>query len=1656
MSQSGASIEAILRLETTPFLESLTKAKSEVNTFRNALSRWGRDSSLVRSGLDNIRNALNMLIPYLRTFGQLTDKTKSFKQFATGLKMMSEAVINLSNVTKSSQVGMIRIKQIIEQWTNAVKNLTLNIRNETVVEEKEVSTLTLLRNAMDGMKSSTASYKAHLEQLRAEQIRMDTSTAQGRSNLALYHQNLKALAMGVEQYNAIGTQAVSKNNSLSQSFNRVSSSASNTSARMSALTTQTSRLGKAMSSLRMVGTMVGSMLAYNFAHKLLVATGETIHAKSEMEGYFKMLKFGQSDVDHFNQVLDETVQQFQRVNKYSLGETIASIGVEFNLTTKEMERAMAVTSMVTSEYLRAGRNANEASLAVKDVLQGQFQRLSRETGVGKEELEEAGWNGDTSDVLSLMDALEKVGKSRHWDVFAEKANSLNDILTISQNRFGEWMADIVNVVQPSIIGAFNSMMSFAQGLSEALSNMWQWLNSGSWSSVATIIGTVSAAVLVGVHSLTAYRTGATLTQVANMGLAKSLTGLIFGIKAEELAERSATQAIGLKILGVDGEKVAEMGLTNAINQAVFTKGLEKTTTEAQTVANELYSDVLVGEATAISLVKDEETGAIVLKQGLTLATGETTTTTIGFTGALGMMIAGEQLAEGETLSLTGALGALTGAFLTSPVGWFALAILGLASAFYVLSGGLDESWEKMKEFHSIMQNTGDEYKKAQSWLADYTEAHKNDTEAVKEANDTYDDYIQKLQSASYWYQHSSKAYEGMEMTMATNSKDILKKYGLTDDQVGEFTGNLSALNLGKQKYYEAEQVLNKQVNDENSNFARDLDLYLGKIKKNGGDIEEASERLAGNYANLAEHSYIANTTDDWWEWAWNSLYAGMDQFWIDWDMFWADPQWGSAIDGFIKGIGSFNGVKGLFDELGLTGDGLVEAWDTFWKDVTSGLSDWQEGAIQFLEPLNQLGDEVNKFLADPIGYLGISFPSDWSIWSLFGLDTVSASDGSSDHPSFLDDLSNILGIDANSIMQFVNDNIVTPFSTGIMNGILNIPIVGDIVGLFSYITNDSIGANEKGRAIATWIGNGITTVIGQIPIVGDLLRLLGLIPSVNPTANSQGHGVGSNIKDGTQNGMGTLGDMIVQEFQDALAGIGKLGQQAYNTAQSWANQLWEGVNSVLQRASPGFFHDQFKAEFGTDIPNAITEASADAYTVGQSYATQLKDGVNSVSASVGLSGMVENYESDAQIVADSSQMMGINTTTAFNEMGMAVNQTTSQMQSNVVSSYSTMDAKQTTLLQNMKTKNTSAYNDMYQKSNQSLLQMRDSTSNITHQMTNAWNLMKDNIVKSAHQLQQQSTAHFNDLSSTIGSFYRKIQNPSNWGAGPSNYRGVRTARHSFSSSNGTAVRGAGPSKYSGANTMTISQLKRKLCPNGDCGTLFDGFNSTDVVDVQAFLNSIQGEHGFGWYGWHHSHYSHIRNTSNKWDTGSPVINLAGGIPTSAKFKVGDFDGHSPKISFSEFEEMARAIFTTIPYKHYYDSSWKGSWLGALQAGACNCSDGADAIIAFASACGYGGGQKVHGTWDGEGHFWAVINGKVFDTTAMQQRGSWTSSAVSGYGPSVRRSNVHDATPSSKGDVHVSVVIEGDVYGISDLNSKIEEGIDKGLQKHFNDSYAVGY
>lgn len=353
----------------------------------------------------------------------------------------------------------------------------------------------------------------------------------------------------------------------------------------------------ALLSLKMIATAMGGMALWGFAMEIAEGIKTTFTAKNEMEAQLKQnAKVGASGLREFNKELDVTAQKFQKINKYQLGETVSSLGVEFDLGMRQMKKAMPIVAMIQSEYVRAGRTSEEAALAVKDILQGEFQRLSRETGVGKDELTKYGWNGDKKDIDSLLDAVKKAGEDRHWDVFAQKATSLNDVIQITKNRFEEFGADFLQTISPMIVSGFNTVIGFIDKLHKAFEGMGSFGRNmaigGGFIAGITAIGTALPMVTKGMglaevatmgwgKSLATATLNLNKTTVAQHGLRKAIAEVITGTNASELANVRSTKAIMGRLLGVKQSVLAEHGYATAL---VHSRGILLNHTGATNIA----------------------------------------------------------------------------------------------------------------------------------------------------------------------------------------------------------------------------------------------------------------------------------------------------------------------------------------------------------------------------------------------------------------------------------------------------------------------------------------------------------------------------------------------------------------------------------------------------------------------------------------------------------------------------------------------------------------------------------------------------------------------------------------------------------------------------------------------------------------------------------------------------------------------------------------------------------------------------------------------------------------------------------------------------------------------------------------------------------------
>lgn len=516
-------------------------------------------------------------------------------------------------------------------------------------------------------------------------------------------------------------------NKYSESANKVSTSTNRASTGMNTLTSATTRLGSALSSVKMMATALSSMFIWTFGMSLYEATKLTLQSKNEMESYLNQMGMGRGAINLFNQGLDETADRFKKLNKYMIGETIASIGMEFDLTANQMKKSMEVVAMVQNEYVRAGRKESEASLAVKDILQGEFLRLSRETGVGKADLEATGlWQGDLKDVEGLMDALKKVGEDRHWDLFASKCLSLNDVMSETKNRISEFGASLADQLSPAIVNGFNMIIETI----DKVTSTWESFDPSTKIAVgATAFLAFGTALMMVAGHLTlldiaqmGYSTSLVATvlkldiaTVKEYGLATAITSKITALEGSTVAEMGNATAIASRLLGLEAELVAEHGLIGALGFSTIAKNANTIVTDANTLANEgnviaKNSGVTITKAFTMveeleNAVKAENTA---LTEANTIIKELNAKANLSSFRSIVVFVTGLKAEEVQAMSTNQAIIAL----ITSMTALEAIALVAVIASVAVVLGSLAMEAQRAKEaidgFYDIVDN-GDAY-----------------------------------------------------------------------------------------------------------------------------------------------------------------------------------------------------------------------------------------------------------------------------------------------------------------------------------------------------------------------------------------------------------------------------------------------------------------------------------------------------------------------------------------------------------------------------------------------------------------------------------------------------------------------------------------------------------------------------------------------------------------------------------------------------------------------------------------------------------------------------------------------------------------------------------------------------------------------------------
>jgi len=303
----------------------------------------------------------------------------------------------------------------------------------------------------------TSKHKTLLEQYKPTLAQLDSLVKSKTITQSMYNNVVSRLNGSYEKLN-VTTGKLNRNyGTLANATNMITRSQRMQNYAMQVAAMRYNALGLA------VGVFSGMILG-QFTYEFMMARTQSIKLDQQMQQFFKTMRLGKGAFQEFNKALDDYVAKAPKVNKYTLGSTIAQVGKLNNLSLNEMKRAIPVIADIQNMMQLNGRTAEDTMLAINDAFDGQFKRL-QEIGVqGKEQLKQYGYDGSA---MSLITALEKLDKEKGWSDLTRDISTAQDAFMVLGNAIDRIIVPAINLLTPAIVAVSTAVAGFLNMLNSA-------------------------------------------------------------------------------------------------------------------------------------------------------------------------------------------------------------------------------------------------------------------------------------------------------------------------------------------------------------------------------------------------------------------------------------------------------------------------------------------------------------------------------------------------------------------------------------------------------------------------------------------------------------------------------------------------------------------------------------------------------------------------------------------------------------------------------------------------------------------------------------------------------------------------------------------------------------------------------------------------------------------------------------------------------------------------------------------------------------------------------------------------------------------------------------------------------------------------------------
>lgn len=480
----GTTAIAELDGKFVEFDTALTRSKEGTMTLRETLA------SLSSTQLESLIGQFNQLM--VATEG-VNNATRLYKENLATINVQkfnsiptgNNPALYSQNISIERTLSLIKELQLSYEQLGVTSSLSFTTSEGKLItfDEKLLQTKEGITQLKEQLSQLNASSLARLE---TQLEKLNIQTKELTDNTLIYIDTLGNARL----VTPIDTSKMKKD------MDDVGKSSENTRKNLEGQKKSVNALDTAYGILRRTLSLIVVMFGFQLAMELFNVGKEAMDASYKIRTLGKEMGWTAQQSQKFQNQANRLQKIYPKIDMNSTAKSVAEMARVYDMTNDEATKFIETAAVFNSAMVKEGRSTEDASLALKDYLDlGQgWNRRMQEIGATKEQLVATGyWDGETQDINAQIKALDAYLQKRHYYQMAKEIYTLDEAYQALQLRIGMFIGQGLQALTPYIISAVKGFL----GLLDALEGIGNALKDNPlFQGVALFAGTVVAVGLL--------------------------------------------------------------------------------------------------------------------------------------------------------------------------------------------------------------------------------------------------------------------------------------------------------------------------------------------------------------------------------------------------------------------------------------------------------------------------------------------------------------------------------------------------------------------------------------------------------------------------------------------------------------------------------------------------------------------------------------------------------------------------------------------------------------------------------------------------------------------------------------------------------------------------------------------------------------------------------------------------------------------------------------------------------------------------------------------------------------------------------------------------------------------------------------------------------